>query len=251
MLKLNELTENALWCTLVVVLDQDLHPNQIIYDLIDARVALDSSDKPFVGLPGCHFNFAVAEQVIVPNDTVTFPVGEASPSTTTVVSFAQPVQLAGGNASFRIALRVGAEVQCGKNTMIRKGLQMGHNDCSNAGLEKLRAYLKGNHGFIFATNCSVDDIRDALANNKRWQEARTTQISNVDLMLPSRLVGMDPSQTSFFKLISSGTKMVGALIFIFSAMFQEVGTFHLAFDTDAFTLSSTGVALVKTSNFQR
>ena len=71
---------------------------------------------------------------------------------------------------------------------------------------------------------------------------------------------MDPSQTIFFQLLCSGTKKVGpgaseivldlatvalvegALIFIF----QEVGTFHLAFDTDAFTLSSTDdVALVR------
>ena len=148
--------------------------------------------------------------------------------------------------------------------MIRKGLQMGHNDCTNEGLDKLRAYMKGNLGFIFATACSLDGIREELANNKRWQEARIGQVSNVDLVLPSRLVGMDPSQTSFFQLLSIGSKMVGpgaseivldlatvahvdgALIFFFSAIFPEVGTFHLAFDTDAFSLSSTGdVAFVK------
>ena len=141
---------------------------------------------------------------------------------------------------------------------------MGHNDCTNAGLDKLRAYMKGNLGFIFATTCSLDDIREELANNKRWQEARIGQICNVERMLPSGLVGMDPSQTRFFQLLSIGSKMVGpgeseivldlatvalvdgALIFIFSAIFPEVGTFHLAFDTDAFTLSSTAdVALVK------
>ena len=64
--------------------------------------------------------------------------------------------------------------------MIGKGLQVGHNDCPNAGLDKLRAYMKGNLGFIFATNCSLDDIREVLANNKRWQGAGTGQISNVD-----------------------------------------------------------------------
>ena len=178
-----------------------------VYGLIDARVGLYSSGKPFVGLAGSDFNFAVTKQAIVPNDTVTFPAGEASTTTTVVVSFAGPVQHAGGNASFRIALRV----LCGKNTMIRKGLQMGHTDCPNAGLDKLRAYLKGNLGFIFSTNCSLDDVREALANNKRWQEARTGQISNADFfMLPSGLVGVDPSQTSFFQLLGIGTKMVGS-----------------------------------------
>ena len=101
-----------------------------------------------------------------------------------VASFAEPVQLAGRNASFRIALRAEADVLHGKNTMIRKGLQVGHNDCPNAGLDKSRADMKGNPDSIFATKCSVDDIREVLANNKRWQGARTGQISNVDMGLP-------------------------------------------------------------------
>ena len=41
-----------------------------------------------------------------------------------------------------------------------------------------------------------------------------------------------------------------ASVFIFSAILQEVGTFHFAFDTNAFTLSSTGdVALVSPAIF--
>ena len=79
---------------------------------------------------------------------------------------------------------------------------------------------------------------------------------------------MDPLQTSFFQLLSIGTKMVGpgaseivlglgtvalvdrASVLIFSVIFQEVGTFHPAFDTDAFTLSSTGgVALISPAIF--
>ena len=127
--------------------------------------------------------------------------------------------------------------------------------------------MKGNLGFIFATS-SLDDIREVLANNRRWQGARTGHISNVDLVLPSGPTGMDPSQTSFFQLLSIGTKMVGpgasdmeldpatvalvdgASVFIFSVIFQDVGTFHLAFDTGAFTLSSTSdVALVSPAIF--
>ena len=107
---------------------------QTVYIFIDARAAQDSSGNPFVGLAGRDVNFAVAEQVIVPCGTVTFTAGEASTTTTIVDSFAEPVQLAGGNASFRIALWSGADVLCGKNTVILKGLQIGHNDCPNAGL---------------------------------------------------------------------------------------------------------------------
>ena len=105
--------------------------------LIDARAVLDYSGNPFVGLAGRDVNFAVAEQVIVPNGTVTFPAGEASPTTTIVVSFAEPVQLAGGNASFRIVLWCRAEVLCGKNTVIQKGFQIGHNDCLVGSLWRL------------------------------------------------------------------------------------------------------------------
>ena len=114
------ISENVSWRTLVVVLDQELHPNQTVYVLIDARAALDSSVKLFVGLAGSDFNFSVAEQVVVPDDTMTFVASEASIATTMVVSFAETVQLAGINVSFRIAFRVKAEVLCGKNTMIGK-----------------------------------------------------------------------------------------------------------------------------------
>ena len=147
-------SETVSWRTLVVV-DQELHPNQTVYVVMDAGAVLDPGGKTFVGLAGRVVNCAVAEQVVVPNDTVPFPAGEASPTTTMVVSFAEPAQLADGNASFRVALRGGAEVLCGKNPMIPKGLQIGHNDCPNAGLNKSRAYMKGNLGFIFCDQLSI------------------------------------------------------------------------------------------------
>ena len=68
--------------------------------------------------------------------------------------------------------------------------------------------MKGNLGFILATNCLLDDIREVLANNRRWQGARAGQISNVDLGLPSGPTGIHASQTSFFQLLCIGTKMV-------------------------------------------
>ena len=67
-------SENVSWRTLVVVLDQELHPNQTVHILIDARAVRDSSGNPFVGLAGRDVNFVVAEQVIVPNGSVAFQV---------------------------------------------------------------------------------------------------------------------------------------------------------------------------------
>ena len=87
--------------------------------------------------------------------------------------------------------------------MILKGFA----DAPQRGIGQVEGIHVGELGFIFTTNWSLGDIRKALANNKRWQEAKTGQISDVDLMLPSGLVGMDPSQTSFFQLLRTETKI--------------------------------------------
>ena len=46
------ISEDVSWRTLVVVLDQELHPNQTV---------LDSSGKLFVGVAGSDFNFSMAD----------------------------------------------------------------------------------------------------------------------------------------------------------------------------------------------
>ena len=156
------------------------------------------------------------------------------------------MQFAGGNAPFRVALRGGAEVLCGKNTMIQKGLQSGHNDCPNAELDKLRAYLKGNLGFITATNCSTGRYsrgagkQQALARSKsrtnlqcRFEVAfRTDRNGSIaDQFLPVaqywtedgwswRLRDCVGSRHRCSRGLSVGLH--------FSVMFQEADTHHLA-----------------------
>ena len=88
--------------------------------------------------------------------------------------------------------------------------------------------------------------------NRRWQGARAGQISNVDLVLPSGPTCFGSIADQFlpvaqlWKLVQANQRLLdlvtvalvdGASVFIFSVIFQEVGTFHLAFGTDAFTLS--------------
>merc|ERR1719293_244393 len=92
--------------------------------------------------------------------------------------------------------------------MIRKALSMGHEQHPDAGLDKLRASIAGNLGFIFATNCTLDDIRDVLKNHRKSSAAKAGQVSMVDLNLPSGPSGMDPSQTTFFQALNIGTKIV-------------------------------------------
>jgi len=108
----------------------------------------------------------------------------------------------------RMELRGRAVVLMGKNTMIRKALQLGSEENPNAGLDKLRASIYGNLGFIFATNCTLDDIREVLKKHRKPAAAKSGQMAQVDMSLPSGPTGMDPSQTSFFQALNIGTKIV-------------------------------------------
>merc|ERR1719225_779783 len=92
--------------------------------------------------------------------------------------------------------------------MIRKGLQLGHEQHPDAGMNKLRAAAVGNVGFIFAQNCTLDDIREVLKAHRKLAPAKAGQVSMVDLNLPAGPTGMDPSQTAFFQALNIGTKIV-------------------------------------------
>merc|ERR1719499_2532441 len=96
----------------------------------------------------------------------------------------------------------------GENTMIRKGLSLGHENHPEAGLDKLRDQIKGNIGFIFATNCTLDYIREVVGKFRVSSAAKTGQVSMVDWSIPAGPTGMDPSQTSFFQALNIGTKIV-------------------------------------------
>jgi len=110
--------------------------------------------------------------------------------------------------NIRMELRGHAVVLMGKNTMIRKALEMGHANHPDAGLDKLRAGIYGNIGFIFATNCTLDHIRDVLKKFVRDSAAKSGQVSKCNMSLPPGPSGMDPSQTSFFQALNIGTKIV-------------------------------------------
>jgi large subunit ribosomal protein LP0 len=116
----------------------------------------------------------------------------------------------------RMQLRGKAVVLMGKNTMIRKALSLGHEQHPDAGLDNLRAAMKGNLGFIFATNCELDDIRTVLDQNTKTSAAKSGQVSMVNLDLPSGPTGMDPSQTSFFQTLNIATKIVKGQIELIS-----------------------------------
>merc|ERR1719440_2220088 len=110
--------------------------------------------------------------------------------------------------NIRIELRGKAVVLMGKNSMIRKALQIGHDENPDKGLDKLRSIMVGNVGFIFATNCGLDHIREVLANHRVMAAAKAGQVAGVDWTIPSGSTGMDPSQTNFFQALNIATKIV-------------------------------------------
>merc|ERR1719390_576846 len=100
--------------------------------------------------------------------------------------------------------------------MIRKALQLGQEQYPDAGLDTLRSSIKGNLGFIFATNCELDDIRATLSKFVLESAAKAGQVSMVNVDLPSGPTGMDPSQTSFFQTLNIATKIVKGQIELIS-----------------------------------
>merc|ERR1719436_636220 len=77
--------------------------------------------------------------------------------------------------------------------------------------------IKGNIGFIFATACTTDEIRDVLNKHILSSAAKSGQSSMVDLDIPGGPTGMDPSQTSFFQTLNIATKIVKGQIELISA----------------------------------
>jgi len=108
----------------------------------------------------------------------------------------------------RIELRGKAEILMGKNTMIRRALTNRHAENPDAGLDKLLAIVRGNIGFIFAKNCTLDDIREVVAKHRLPAMAKAGVTSPCDVTVPAGATGLDPSQTSFFQALNVATKIV-------------------------------------------
>merc|ERR1740122_605811 len=100
--------------------------------------------------------------------------------------------------------------------MMRKALAMGHEEHPEAGLDVLRENMKGNVGLIFNTQTTLDEIREIIGKHKKSSGAKSGQLSNVDLALPSGPTGMDPSQTAFFQALNIATKIVKGQIELIS-----------------------------------
>jgi len=104
-------------------------------------------------------------------------------------------------------LGAGAELLIGKNTVIKKALDMRTNPLDKdmedfdffnqfgepmTDLTKLRELMVGKFGLIF-TNSSVFDLKSIIKGNRRGASAKVGAISDVEVVVPPGPTGMDPS----------------------------------------------------------
>ena len=85
----------------------------------------------------------------------------------------------------RASLRGEAVVLMGKNTMMRKALRQQME--TNALLERLVPFVRGNVGFVF-TRGDLVDIRDKILNNKVQAPAKAGAIAPLDVHIPPQYV---------------------------------------------------------------
>jgi len=104
----------------------------------------------------------------------------------------------------RAGMRGHAEIQMGKNTMIRKAVR-GHMN-KNPALEKLLPHIVNNVGFVF-TKEDLSDMRDKLLENRKPAPAKTGAMAPIDVRIPAQNTGMGPEKTSFFQALGIPTKI--------------------------------------------
>jgi large subunit ribosomal protein LP0 len=104
----------------------------------------------------------------------------------------------------RAGMRGHAEIQMGKNTMIRKAVR-GHMS-KNPALEKLLPHIVNNVGFVF-TKEDLSDMRDKLLENRKPAPAKTGALAPIDVRIPAQNTGMGPEKTSFFQALGIPTKI--------------------------------------------
>jgi len=118
----------------------------------------------------------------------------------------------------RLDLRGLAVVLCGKNTMIRTAIRKKHGEDPDLGLDSVLSAVNGNVGFIFATSCTLDAIREVLKKHRVLKAAKVGGVAPCDVVIPAGPTGMDPSQTTLFQTLNVATKIVKGQIEIVSDM---------------------------------
>jgi len=104
----------------------------------------------------------------------------------------------------RKALRGKGVVLMGKNTMVRKAVR-GYAE-SNAKLQAILPYIKGNVGLVFAKD-DLSAISKIIGENKVAAPAKAGAFAPVDVIVPAGPTGMEPTQTSFLQALNIASKI--------------------------------------------
>lgn len=106
----------------------------------------------------------------------------------------------------RRAVRGQSVILMGKNTMIKRCLNLYMERTGNRFWAPLEDLLVGNVGIIF-TEADLSDVRAEISKFKVGAPARVGAVSNCDVKIPAGSTGMDPSATNFFQALNIATKI--------------------------------------------
>lgn len=115
----------------------------------------------------------------------------------------------------RQALRGKAAVLMGKNTRIRKVMQIFLKSNQGHPIEQLLPFVGGNVGFVF-TNGDLGEVREVIESNRVPAPARVGSLAPCNVIVPPGPTGCDPGQTSFFQVLQIATKITKGQIEITS-----------------------------------
>jgi len=106
----------------------------------------------------------------------------------------------------RSSLRKTSVLLMGKNTLMRKVLNIYMKKHPGHPYEQLLVRMKGNVGFVF-TNSDLSSIKEVIESNKVPAPARIGSFAPIDVIVPAGPTTCDPGQTSFFQVLQIPTKI--------------------------------------------
>lgn len=109
-------------------------------------------------------------------------------------------------AAIRRGIRGESVMLMGKNTLIRRCINVHAADTGNENIKALVPLLQGNVGLIF-TKGDLKEVREEVAKYKVGAPARVGLIAPIDVVVPAGNTGLDPTQTSFFQVLNIPTKI--------------------------------------------
>eukprot|EP00916_Digyalum_oweni_P002644 GHVL01004794.1.p1 GENE.GHVL01004794.1~~GHVL01004794.1.p1 ORF type:complete len:252 (+),score=31.52 GHVL01004794.1:76-831(+) len=115
--------------------------------------------------------------------------------------------------NLRVALRGKAIILMGKNTMIRRCMNMNMDNV--AAFKTVLPLVRFNIGFIFCI-ADIAEIQKVIQEYFVPAAARTGAIAPCSVSVPAGPTGLDPAQTSFFQALNISTKIVKGQIEISS-----------------------------------